>query len=272
MSQTTQLIQTSSGRTILDIALQKGHVKLLQYLVKEKKIAFTSQNSGQDQEAVWKALGLILRSKSDDKDDDDDDGVEKHGNQDLENEKSSMKKMEMKVTLPSSRSNVKTKKEEESDDGMVPFREIGNSCHEKSFNMSLAMNEKINNVGNQLFDLIGDFDDDYDYEDDESSTGSEGTYEEKQNKKTAVWMRRRNERMANKKDSKKDSKKERGRRRKSKLKTVDTQQLSKMKLEQYNLRSESALETKGSEESDTDLLMCNFSCPVFQENCDSFWD
>ena len=261
MLQTTQLIQTSNGRTILDIALQKGSVKVLQYLVREKKIAFTSQNSGQDQDAVWKALGLILRSKSDD---DDDDG--KHGDPGLENENSS-RNMEMKVKLPTN--------EKYSEDSMVPFREIGNSCHENSFNMSLAMNDKMNNVGSQIFDLIGDFDDDYDDED-ESSTGSEGTYPAKQNnkKKTAVWMRRMNEKTADKKDGRKDSRKDRGKRRKSKSKTIDlkeTQRLSKLKLEQYNLRSESTLDTKGSE-SDTDLLMCNFSCPMFQESCDSFWD
>jgi hypothetical protein len=51
-----QLIQTSNGRTILDIALEDTNIDLLHYVLKEKKLKFTSRN---DQKASAKALQLI---------------------------------------------------------------------------------------------------------------------------------------------------------------------------------------------------------------------
>jgi hypothetical protein len=51
------LIQTSNGRTILDIALEDTNIDLfLHYVLKEKKPKFTSRN---DQKASAKALQLI---------------------------------------------------------------------------------------------------------------------------------------------------------------------------------------------------------------------
>jgi hypothetical protein len=59
-----QLIATSNGRTILDIALSKNNIDLMTYLVKEKKIELSSQNSGNDREAAWKVLSSMLNDKN----------------------------------------------------------------------------------------------------------------------------------------------------------------------------------------------------------------
>lgn len=58
---TTQLIKTSNGRTVVDIAIEDKKVDILQYLVNQKRVSVSSEGSGNLQalsalEAVLKAM------------------------------------------------------------------------------------------------------------------------------------------------------------------------------------------------------------------------
>ncbi len=58
---TTQLIQTSKGRTVLDIAIENTGVHILQYLVNQKKLSIPSD--GKNAQALM-ALEAVLKAMS----------------------------------------------------------------------------------------------------------------------------------------------------------------------------------------------------------------
>ncbi len=311
ISESSELIKTSNGRTVLDIALEKNHLDLLQYLVKEKKIALSSQNSSQDQDALWKALGMILTSKSSD----DGGDIDSKASTDI---KESDKEESASTTSSESvafkcaeggvkdalnvdgcdmgesntnfacsadnaendhndyldwssdanhkkvrRSKMQVKNESNVDDNNhKSFHEIRNSCHESTFNISLKVNEKMEKIGNQLFELIG-----AEYSDDESdSSQSTITCPAKvlDKKKEPLWMRRKND--VNNSNSKR-APREGGSMRPKPIDMRESQRLARLKLEQYRLKSASTDETEKSE-SDTEPLICNESCSIFSD----FWN
>jgi hypothetical protein len=57
---TTQLIKTSKGRTVLDIAIEDKHVSTLQYLVTQKRVSIKSEG-GKDLQALL-ALEAVLKA------------------------------------------------------------------------------------------------------------------------------------------------------------------------------------------------------------------
>lgn len=57
MKSSSSLILTSHGRTILDIAVENGHIDVLKYLVQEKEV---TMESGDNDGIAWRALQLVL--------------------------------------------------------------------------------------------------------------------------------------------------------------------------------------------------------------------
>lgn len=61
----SQLIKTSNGRTIVDVALEQSDLDLLRYLVDEKKLRLaSSQISAQNQDVAFKTLEMFLKNQN----------------------------------------------------------------------------------------------------------------------------------------------------------------------------------------------------------------
>ena len=58
---TTQLIKTSKGRTVIDIAIEEKNIDILQYLVNQKKVSVSSEGGKNNMQAL-SALEAVLKA------------------------------------------------------------------------------------------------------------------------------------------------------------------------------------------------------------------
>ncbi len=195
-------------------------------------------SSGQDQTTVWKALGLILSASSDDEDtvvstsqrsemtgmnasstnscvggvhqqwkeSNDCRTVTENAQNYIGSCSGNLKKGSYKNANAFSRFDRIVNRKADNCTSTCQsriksvFREIGNSCHENSYNMSLTAHDELDKMGNKLINLVKDmgiYDDDDDEDDDYSDSSSETTYHptKDNDKLKPVWVRRRNEKL-----------------------------------------------------------------------------